>query len=145
MIYNAFVPSFRMTIPTSLFCHVGTTPPARHRFCAMSGKHLWPDIAFLPCRGNASGPTSFLRHVGTTPLARHRFCAMSGKRLCTDIVSAPCQDNTSGPTSFLHHVGATLKSLKMLKTQMIFGVSRLFINSIIIIIVFKLIIYRYSC
>src|SRR5699024_6972563 len=104
MIYDAFVPSFRMTIPTSFLHHVGETPQARHRSYTRMRKHLQPDI-----------------------------------------VLSPGLDNTSGPTSFLHHVGTALKSLKMLKTQMIFGVSRLFINSIIIIIVFKLIIYRYSC
>ena len=54
---------------------------SRRRFCAISGKHLWPDVVFAPCRENASGPTSFLRHVGETPLARHRFCAISGEPL----------------------------------------------------------------
>src|SRR5699024_576959 len=66
---------------------------SRRRFCAMSGKHLWPDIVFAPCRGNASGPTSFLHHVGETPLARHRFCAMSGEHLWPDVVSVPSREN----------------------------------------------------
>src|SRR5699024_9599713 len=66
---------------TSFLCHVGETPLARYRFCAMSGE---------------------------TPLARHRFCAMSGEHLWPDVVFAPCRGNTSGPTSFLRHVGEPL-------------------------------------
>ena len=137
------MPSFHMIIPTSLLRYVGRTPLARHRFCATSRERPPPDIVFAPCRGNPPGPTSFLRHVGKTHRARHRFCTMSGEHTGPDIVSAPCRENASRPTSFLRHVGETLKSLKKLKAQMIFGVSRLFINSIIIIIVFELIIYRY--
>src|SRR5699024_5755399 len=53
-------------------------PLSRHRFCAMSGKRLCPDIVYAPCRGNASVPTSFLRHVGAIPLSRRRLRAMSG-------------------------------------------------------------------
>src|SRR5699024_5612286 len=94
-------------LPTSFLRHVGETPLSRHRFCAMSGKRLCPDIVFAPCRGNASVPTSFLRHVGETPLSRHRFCAMSANRVGPDIVVAPCRGNASVPTSFLRHVGET--------------------------------------
>ena len=65
-------------LPTSFLRHVGETPLSGHRFCAMSGKRLCPDIVFVPCRGNASVPTSFLCHVGETPLSRRRFCTMSG-------------------------------------------------------------------
>ena len=42
----------------------GTVPLSRHRFPAMSGEHLSPDIVFPPCRNNTSPPTSFFRHVG---------------------------------------------------------------------------------
>src|SRR5699024_3876971 len=80
----------------------------RHRFCAMSGKHLWPDIVFAPCRGSTSDATSFLRHVAVTPLARRRFCAISGYRRSPADVPSPCRGNTSGPTSFLRHVGEPL-------------------------------------
>src|SRR5699024_7604044 len=75
-----------LVLPTSFYRHVGRTPLSRHRFAAMSGEHLCPDIVLPPCRENASAPTSFCRHVGRTPLPRHRFAAMSGERLCPDIV-----------------------------------------------------------
>src|SRR5699024_11962948 len=81
---------------------VGRTPLSRHRFAAMSGEHLCPDIVLPPCRENASVPTSFYRHVGRTPLPRHRFAAMSGEHLCPDIVLPPCRENASAPTSFYH-------------------------------------------
>src|SRR5699024_9339092 len=68
-----------LSAPTSFLRHVGKTPPPRHRFCAMSGEHLCPDIVFMPCRENTSTPTSFLHHVGRTPLPRHRFRAMLGE------------------------------------------------------------------
>src|SRR5699024_5111362 len=62
-----------LVLPTSFYRHVGRTPLSRHRFAAMSGEHLCPDIVLLLRRGNASAPTSFCRHVGRTPLPRHRF------------------------------------------------------------------------
>src|SRR5699024_12594393 len=93
--------------PPPFSCQVGKAPLPRHRFYAMSGTPLYPDIIFVPCRENVPAPTSFLCHVGKTPLPRHRFCAMSGERPCPDIVFMRCRENTSTPTSYLRHVVGT--------------------------------------
>src|SRR5699024_309567 len=62
---------------------VGDSLLPRYRFYSTSGKHLCPDIVFMPCRENTSIPTTLFCHVGRTPLPRHRFYATSGKHLST--------------------------------------------------------------
>src|SRR5699024_12869695 len=95
--FYVFVKRCLPSVPTSFLCHVGVMPLSRHRFCAMSGKRLCPDVVFAPCRENASVPTSSTRHVGVMPLSRPRLRAMSRECLCPAVDFSPNRDDISLP------------------------------------------------